>query len=138
MNIERKSADVIALRSRKPLAETVIIEKAIEEEIVKDEDLSHREVADNFKKLIDSGRLKGVIAIGKDTKTGYFYTDMAFPMPGRAGGCSPQEAYAYAGLFEALKMEFTEIASMAPCLMPDGSIIDPSVELTDDDYEDEQ
>ena len=138
MTDEPKKSNVVSLKSRKPL-EDVIKEQVESAELIAKEDLEgHIDAAQKFLDFVKSGRLQGLIIIGKDTQSGLFYNDMIFPRTDSISGCSPKEAMTYVGLLETLKLEFADLASMAPCLMPDGSVLDPMKEpemLDEEDFE---
>lgn len=117
--------NVIAIRSRKPLTETVEAEKKSAAEL---EDLNHKahlQTVDNFRRLVEDRKLEGLIVIGRSPETGLFYYDVIFPTREGEGGCTPQEAISYTGFLDIVRTQFSDIASWAPCIMPDGSIYEP-------------
>lgn len=124
MNDNKK---VIDLKSRKPLAEKM-------DEVSTAEELNRQTqlyAIDSLRGLVEKGEIEGLILIGRHPRTGIFYYDCAFPMREDSEGCTPQEAIAYAGFLETVKMQFADLASWAPCVLPDGSIFQPEPEEMD-------
>ena len=97
----------------------------------KDEaEMEHRmallEMLENTKKLVEMGRLEGLIIIGRDAKPDaqgerHFYTDVNVDDRIVKKG----DLFAWVGCMATLEMELKEGAMMAPALQEDGAILDP-------------
>lgn len=74
---------------------------------------------DQIRHLVEQGRIEDFILISRDTATGHFLTEVDLSCP------NGSEIFGYVGVLEALKLELTERAQLAPALMPDGSVLDP-------------
>jgi hypothetical protein len=86
-------------------------------------DISHKsellEKFDQIRRLIEAGRIADFIFVGRDVQTKHFLTEVALNVSNRT------ELFAFVGITDALKLELTEQAQLAPSIMPDGSILDP-------------
>lgn len=74
-------------------------------------------------KLVETDQLEGVLIVGRHKTSKLFFTDLVVD----ERITPPQEMFSYVGCLETLKMEFAEMAAMAPCLRSNGTILDPSV-----------
>lgn len=133
------SENVIHFGTRRPLAQvTEEAEKAIEQARDADRE-AHLEAIDNLRRLVEQDKVRGLILIGRHVELGVPYQDVIFPMrviPGTeeygsitSSFCPPEEAFFYTGLLEAMKLEFADMAQMAPCLMPTGEVLNPHDEI---------
>jgi hypothetical protein len=111
---------------RQPLPEFTPEEEA--EDLKRQSIEAHVMALEDVLRMVRAGDMEGLVIVGKH-KTGHFYTDLVFPH----GRCEPQEALTYVGVLEGLKLEMNEIASMAPSVMFDGSILDPFAEKDQSD-----
>lgn len=120
--------NVISFGSRKPLA----VEQAETEATVKVAEeaaaglvTSHREVClemlEAARKLIEAGKLEGLVIMGRNPESRHFYSDIALDdriIP-------RQDVAAYVGNLEAMKMELLDNVAMAPYMDMDGQVVDP-------------
>lgn len=82
--------------------------------------------------LADQGRVGGFVLIFRDTQTGLFYTDVAANEP----VVMRNDIHAFIGCLETIKMEMTDLASMAPFVSADGSMVDPYDNPVEIDFDD--
>ncbi|WP_276122709.1 hypothetical protein [Pararhizobium qamdonense] len=90
-----------------------------------DNKAAHREalleVLGSTIKLVEEGRLEGLVILSREVTTKLFYTDVVLddrviPL---------NDLHAFVGCLETLKIELADGAAMAPALLGDGSTIDP-------------
>jgi hypothetical protein len=74
---------------------------------------------DQIRKLIETGRITDFLFIARDEGTKHFLTEIAINVS------NATEIFAFVGVTDALKLELTERAQLAPSIMPDGSVLDP-------------
>lgn len=79
------------------------------------------EMLENTKKLVEMGRLEGLLVIGRDPDSKHFYTDINIDNRIVERG----DLYAWIGCMATLETELKDEAMMSPAVQPDGSIIDP-------------
>lgn len=72
--------------------------------------------------MVRAGRIKDFMFVGRDVASGHFLTEMI------VDPVNPSDAFAFVGVLNALNLELTDRAQLAPALMPDGSVLDPFVE----------
>lgn len=117
--------NVISLRSRKPLHQTIVEENQSAAERADMNIKAHLETIDNMRRLVETGRLQGLVLLARDTQTGLFYHDVIFPFKDGEAGCPPQEALLYTGFIETVKIQFADLASWAPTILSDGTVAAP-------------
>lgn len=74
---------------------------------------------DQIRHLIAQGRIEDFLFVGRDVETKHFLTEIALSPSNRT------DIFAFVGITNALKLELTERAQLAPTLLPDGSVLDP-------------
>lgn len=123
--------DVISFKSRRPLAEQQRIEAeqmAAEERALDEATQAHRDnllkILDDTRILVESGKLEGLIVLGRDPATGYFYNQIDLAMP----GSTLHDLYPFLGFLNALCLEIADHSMMAPVMMADGRYVDPHEE----------
>lgn len=82
--------------------------------------------------LVEAGRLRGLVLIGIDPATDYFFNEI------RLGGPSVgrHNMFGYMGILDALKIELFDASSMSPTISVDGNVVDPFDAMEDyDEYE---
>lgn len=79
---------------------------------------------DKIRELIAQGRLDGIIVIGRDPETKVFLNDVLCVEP-----FDVNEAFAYVGILDTLKLEFNDMAMEAPVMMSDGSYAGPDGDM---------
>lgn len=131
------SDNVISIRSRRPLQEEKDAEKKSAEEIADMDKEEHLKAIDSLRALVEKGEVRGLILLGRHVTLGLPYQDVIFPIRqttaseegfATTGMCPPEEAFFYTGLLEAMKLEFADMAQMAPCIGSDGSVMQPVYE----------
>jgi hypothetical protein len=126
------SAEIIHIKSRKPLEQHLIDEDerinadiAVEDEMaIADRDRC-ADLLDSARSLVESGRLTGLIVIGLDPMTDHFFNEIRMDGP----AIERQTMFAYIGILDTIKMELMEAAMMAPVMNTDGAIVDPFAEM---------
>lgn len=78
-----------------------------------------------IKTLIENGRITEFLFVGRDAENKHFLTEVSLPTPPQS------EIFGFVGVLEALKLELTERAQLAPALMSDGSVLNPHEKETD-------
>lgn len=73
--------------------------------------------------LVEMGRVTDIIFVGRDHDSGHFLTEIAVNPE------NPSDAFAFVGVLNALSLELTEQAQLSPAVMPDGSVLDPYLEV---------
>lgn len=92
---------------------------------------------DEIRKLVEEDKFEGLVIFGRDPKTKAFFNDFVLDVT----TVPLNDYFAYAGVMQTVAGELMDCATMAPALMPDGSIQDPYLEPTDviylegDDFE---
>lgn len=82
------------------------------------------EKIDALRKLVEQGRVEGLVLLGQDPMTGYFLTELCLdPEMNRA------ELFGFLGVLDTLKLEITEMAAMAPTITLTGAVLDPYEEM---------
>lgn len=128
--------NVISIGSRKPLAveqaeQAILAEEADKARAQKLDE--HQELClktlDQIRKLVEEGRLQGLVIIGRDPVTSLFLTETVLSIDATPAS----EMFAYVGVVETLKLELADYASMAPQILNDGKVIDPWLEPGDDE-----
>lgn len=82
------------------------------------------EVLDGVRKLVEAGRLEGLLLIAREPTTKLFFTEIVLDdriIPNN-------DLHSFVGCLETLKIELADGAAMAPALLLDGSTIDPEME----------
>lgn len=74
---------------------------------------------DQIRHLVAQGRIEDFLFVGRDVETKHFLTEIALNPSNRT------EIFAFVGITNALNLELTERAQLAPTLLPDGSVLDP-------------
>lgn len=121
--------NVIAFRSGKPLVETVATEQKTADEMKKLLVDAQLDILDKVRGQIASGNLEGLIIVSRNPETRLFMQEMIFPPNFHLTG----DAFAYAGLLEAIKLEMTDISQMAPIIACTGEVINPHIEDEEDE-----
>lgn len=78
----------------------------------------------NARNLVENDLLEGLIIIGRQKGGGVFFTDLALDRR----IVTHNDLFAYVGVLDVMKRELGDIATMAPCMLDDGSIVDPHAE----------
>lgn len=125
------SDNVLSIKTRKSLTITQAEEAKSVEDQAKANIEAHLKALDDLRRLVADGQVQGLILVGRHVETGIFYQDVIFPMRDDEPGCTPMEAMTYVGALDIIKTQFSDMASWAPCLMPDGSTETPE-ELEDE------
>lgn len=137
--------NVIDLKSRKPYQEVRRIDRKKrrqDKRRVKTEAdaarQAHREAIlsclRQTTKLVEEGRLEGLIILSREPTTKLFLTDVVIDQR----IIPANDLHSFVGCLETLKIELADAAAMAPALMLDGSTIDPAEqsEYIDDEWDD--
>ena len=77
---------------------------------------------DQIRHLIVQGRIEDFIFVGRDVDTRHFLTEVELSDTIQQ---NRTEIFAFVGVTDAIKLELTERAQLAPALLPDGSVYDP-------------
>jgi hypothetical protein len=88
------------------------------------------EVLDQVRARVADGKLEGLILLAREPTTKLFLTEVVLDdrlIP-------PNDLHSYVGCMETLKIELADGAAMAPALLNDGSVIDPSEQI-DEEYD---
>lgn len=94
-------------------------------------------ILNQAKDLVENGRLEGFVMMGRDPMSGLFYTEVALRDP----FVTKNDLYAYIGCLEAIKVELSDAAMMAPAIIAGGVIVDPEQEearLADEAWEEDE
>lgn len=129
--------NVISISSRKPLVQQMAEDAERAEEERRDQaerdqmfiDLQLK-VLDDVRLQIKNGTLSDLIVISRSPETGMFMQDMIL----NPSTAKSSVVFGLVGILECMKLELTEVASMAPTIMSDGAIIDAHAEGVGDDY----
>lgn len=123
-------AEVFSFQDRRKLIEDKKVAEATLQEQVAEEAASelHRvniagllEILDSVRKLVEQGRVDGLILLAHDPLSGLFNTQISM-----REGVVPRRDYAtYLGGLTALQMELMDMVQMAPCVNEEGLIVDP-------------
>jgi hypothetical protein len=127
--------DVIDIKTRRPWAlaraeaqkarrKAKRQEKKEAKEGIEEHKAAMLEVLDGVRKLVEAGRLEGLLLIAREPKTKHFFTEVV--LDDRI--ITNNDLHSFVGCLETLKIELADGAAMAPALMLDGSTIDPEME----------
>ena len=133
---------VISLTSRRPwqqeqqeqaeaAKEEAEIEELKEQEAKNEYEKRLREFAEDVLRLVVNGTIDSLIVVGQNAESGLFYTDLLLPTKQRGINCT----FGFIGALETLSLELKESASVAPCILSDGKVIDPNEAPELDGYE---
>ena len=129
--------NVISISSRKPLTQQMAedAERAREEgrnQAERDEAFTalQLELLDQVRAQIAAGKLSNLLIVARAPDTGLFMQDLILhPDLARSSAI-----FGFVGVLECLKLELTEVASMAPTLLANGEVIDAHEEVSSDEY----
>ena len=119
-------SEIISFTSRKQVEQARLFEEVeAQEKAFADEMAQHQarllQILDDTRRLVVEGKLEGLIVVGRDPSTRYFYTQIDLDIP----GTSLNDVYPFIGLLESLKLEMADSAMMAPAMMADGRYVAP-------------
>lgn len=129
---------MISFSSRRPVAveeaETRALVEAEQEAARVQLDNHQTRIVSDLEKLLErarAGLLEGLLLISRDVESGLFMTHAqlsTYVLP-------PGAILSWLGVYEALRSELAEAATMAPCMTIDGLKLDPihDIQIADDD-----
>ena len=134
--------NVYSIRTRKLLSETENgdVKTPAQEEIEIGQALmtqnaeATKQELEGVIRLVEQGRVEGLMLIAKDAHTGLFYTTSTLREP----FVQREDLFGYIGVLDTMKLELSDQAAMAPTITLSGDVLDPYEDPDEtDDYEDD-
>lgn len=129
--------NVISIGTRKSFAEEQAAKEATQAAIAAEltEELKLAQDAtldtiDKIRAMVAEGRAGGLIIMTQDLHTGLFCSDVVM----HKDVIDRKDLFSWAGHMAVLSAEVTQMATMAPVMLVDGTICDPEAEMIEEGY----